>query len=417
MRVGDDDLLPLDEMDPCCAKEIANESAKARVGRELRKTDRSMVRHDMRQAAFDDLRNGARCKCCSAPADYYLLLKLRKERGEAAEAAGANSRQPEAAAAAAAAEEEEESIEEEAGLAEVGTEEAPGQDANPTAPLLRTEGEGNGSLPAGLPSPMAPLPGQGSEFLDVGSVAEAVTESFKKALVANEDEQVYEEIPEVIEGVMDAAEHQAASEIEVGLHTSEVEAQGAAQTVAAGRPAEAAQQASGFASNAAEAPAEVSRDEGTEPVRLEQLPSETTWGGGGPLVSKEEDEEEIPVEASALLVSGVPEGADVERAAEPLALVSDDDVARVAESSNRTAHSHDGEEEEIPEEDSLREVGMQAEDDITAEGDKAGVSMASGRLGHEPELISPSHIEAAAAPLPVNRSGECREEEEEEDIL
>ena len=80
MRPGDDDTLPLDEMDPCCAKELAHEEAKTRVGRELRKTDRSMVRYDMRQRAIDDLRNGARsCACCSAPADYYLLLKLRQE--------------------------------------------------------------------------------------------------------------------------------------------------------------------------------------------------------------------------------------------------------------------------------------------------------------------------------------------------
>jgi hypothetical protein len=36
----------------------------------------------MKSTAIDDLRNGARCKCCTSPADYYLLLKLRKEEEE-----------------------------------------------------------------------------------------------------------------------------------------------------------------------------------------------------------------------------------------------------------------------------------------------------------------------------------------------
>ena len=78
-RIGDDDLLPLDELDPCCAKELKHESEKARIGGELRKTDRSMLRYDLKQAAFDNLRNGNRCKCCKVSEDYYLLLKLRKE--------------------------------------------------------------------------------------------------------------------------------------------------------------------------------------------------------------------------------------------------------------------------------------------------------------------------------------------------
>ena len=78
-RIGDDDLLPLDELDPCCAKEIKLESEKARIGGELRKTDRSMLRYDLKQAAFDNFRNGNQCKCCKVSEDYYLLLKLRKE--------------------------------------------------------------------------------------------------------------------------------------------------------------------------------------------------------------------------------------------------------------------------------------------------------------------------------------------------
>jgi len=71
-----EDTLPLDEMDPCCQKELKEQAHKSRVSRDLRKTDRSMLRWDMKQRAFGDARS---CGCCSEPADYFLLLKLRQE--------------------------------------------------------------------------------------------------------------------------------------------------------------------------------------------------------------------------------------------------------------------------------------------------------------------------------------------------
>jgi hypothetical protein len=80
-----EDTLPLDEMDSCCQKEMKEQAHKARVMRDLRKTDRSMLRWDMKQRAFGDARS---CGCCSEPADYFLLLKLRQEVEAAAVAQG-----------------------------------------------------------------------------------------------------------------------------------------------------------------------------------------------------------------------------------------------------------------------------------------------------------------------------------------
>ena len=74
-----DDELPLDELDPCCQKELAEESARARITKQLRKSDRSMIRYDMRARALDALRNSARCACCVDVQDYYLLASLRQQ--------------------------------------------------------------------------------------------------------------------------------------------------------------------------------------------------------------------------------------------------------------------------------------------------------------------------------------------------
>lgn len=79
-----DDELPLDELDPCCQKELAEESARARITKQLRKSDRSMVRYDMRAGALDALRNSARCACCVDVQDYYLLASLRQQQQQEA---------------------------------------------------------------------------------------------------------------------------------------------------------------------------------------------------------------------------------------------------------------------------------------------------------------------------------------------
>jgi hypothetical protein len=77
----DDPNEPLDEMDPCCMKEIINARHHERVGAQLRPHDRSQIRLDERLRAIKSLRTGgsfARCECCASPTDYPLLAKYRK---------------------------------------------------------------------------------------------------------------------------------------------------------------------------------------------------------------------------------------------------------------------------------------------------------------------------------------------------
>jgi len=104
-----DDTLPLDEMDPCCRKEIENEKHKDRVKRELRKTDRSNVRHDIKAGVLNKLKKSSgnsSCACCNASGDYPALARLRR-LAEAQEAA-AEERKGESEDREAAREEEEE---------------------------------------------------------------------------------------------------------------------------------------------------------------------------------------------------------------------------------------------------------------------------------------------------------------------
>ena len=73
------DELPEDEMDPCCQKERENERRKFAVSKELRKTDRSNVRNDLRKTVFTMDGNG-KCGCCSKPSvDYALLAQLKQK--------------------------------------------------------------------------------------------------------------------------------------------------------------------------------------------------------------------------------------------------------------------------------------------------------------------------------------------------
>lgn len=77
-----DDNLPLDELDPCCQKEIESERRKTSISKELRKTDRSNVRNDLVQTVFGNYgNNNGRCGCCSKPSvDYPLLAQLKKQQ-------------------------------------------------------------------------------------------------------------------------------------------------------------------------------------------------------------------------------------------------------------------------------------------------------------------------------------------------
>ena len=73
------DELPEDELDPCCQKERENERRKFAVSKELRKTDRSNVRNDLRKTVFTMDGNG-KCGCCSKPSiDYALLAQLKQK--------------------------------------------------------------------------------------------------------------------------------------------------------------------------------------------------------------------------------------------------------------------------------------------------------------------------------------------------
>jgi len=75
-----DDELPFDELDPCCQKEIESDRRRTAVSRELRKTDRSNVRHDLVRTVFGGaLGKAGLCGCCSQPSvDYPLLAQLRQ---------------------------------------------------------------------------------------------------------------------------------------------------------------------------------------------------------------------------------------------------------------------------------------------------------------------------------------------------
>lgn len=76
--------MDLDELDPCCQKEIINARHHKRVGDELRGHDVSERRLNEKFRAIQSLRSGHQhhCACCSASADYPLLADLRSSAAQ-----------------------------------------------------------------------------------------------------------------------------------------------------------------------------------------------------------------------------------------------------------------------------------------------------------------------------------------------
>jgi hypothetical protein len=74
---------PFEFLDPCCQKEILNESHHRRVGNKLRESDRSQVRLDERSRAIGRIGHTCHhhhdCSCCES-SDYPLLAEMRDRR-------------------------------------------------------------------------------------------------------------------------------------------------------------------------------------------------------------------------------------------------------------------------------------------------------------------------------------------------
>ena len=92
VQKNDDWNLPLDELDPCCQKEIENNKHHARVGDELRQYDRSQLRLDEKNSAILSLRAGkfSRCQCCETSMEYPLLAEMRRMSEITAEGSSGN---------------------------------------------------------------------------------------------------------------------------------------------------------------------------------------------------------------------------------------------------------------------------------------------------------------------------------------
>lgn len=68
--------LPYDELDPCCQREIDENTKYNEVTRYLREHDRSTARLDIKKRAVASLRS-FKCECCHNSKDYPILAKLR----------------------------------------------------------------------------------------------------------------------------------------------------------------------------------------------------------------------------------------------------------------------------------------------------------------------------------------------------
>ena len=75
----------LDEMHPCCLKELENEKRHKELTNQLRVGDRSNLRLDEIKKAFVRMKPSPAmsCHCCENSCDYPLLRKLREEVEEA----------------------------------------------------------------------------------------------------------------------------------------------------------------------------------------------------------------------------------------------------------------------------------------------------------------------------------------------
>jgi hypothetical protein len=84
----------LNELHPCCLKELMNNKLKASVDVKLRAQDRSYARMDATKGIFQDLRNyGSKCNCCRDSCDYPSLVRYRStlEESKAFEASHQDS--------------------------------------------------------------------------------------------------------------------------------------------------------------------------------------------------------------------------------------------------------------------------------------------------------------------------------------
>lgn len=67
----------LDELHPCCQKELDENTRNAKVKAELRKFDRSNIRLDEHRNTFVDLKKELKCQCCESSLDYSALQLIR----------------------------------------------------------------------------------------------------------------------------------------------------------------------------------------------------------------------------------------------------------------------------------------------------------------------------------------------------
>lgn len=75
----DDRTLPLDDLDPCCQKEILLERNRAAVTKKLRRHDKLSLRNDALSSVFCGPLSYKECLCCrSQSVDYPLLAKVRR---------------------------------------------------------------------------------------------------------------------------------------------------------------------------------------------------------------------------------------------------------------------------------------------------------------------------------------------------
>ena len=71
--------LPLDDLDPCCQKEILLERNRAAVSKKLRRHDKLNLRNDAVRSVFSGPQKYTECLCCrSQSVDYPLLAKVKR---------------------------------------------------------------------------------------------------------------------------------------------------------------------------------------------------------------------------------------------------------------------------------------------------------------------------------------------------
>lgn len=79
-----DDELPFDELDPCCQREILERRRYNEVSSQLRRVDRSELRHDARNGVLlsrsqMEQRRFNYCQSCAVNSDYRALSELRQK--------------------------------------------------------------------------------------------------------------------------------------------------------------------------------------------------------------------------------------------------------------------------------------------------------------------------------------------------